>query len=73
MFVFTITDVIQLTILGVLVLGAAVWFLYSVIKDFYVDVTKWKCVKHNYKLWRTNSFGNTHWFKCDKCGKEKLQ
>ena len=73
MFVFTISDIIQLTLLAIFLVVAAVRFTYMFIREYYEDFARWKCVKHNYKLSRTNSFGQKHWYKCDKCGKEKLR
>lgn len=29
--------------------------------------------KHSFKLDRTNSFGQKHWYKCEKCKEERLR
>ena len=65
-------DGFQLFVYGVFLL---IWVIIGLVKGF-KKFNAWRKTgfcQHNFKLNRTNSYGQHHWHKCEKCGEERLK
>lgn len=71
MFIITLSELIALSILGIILVLWLVFWTIRGIEIFYKWLRSGACF-HEYELHSTNSAGQLHWYRCKKCGKKKL-
>ena len=64
---------------GLQLIGLAISLIVIIIYGLviaFIKFNRWRKTgfcKHDFDLWRTNSVGQHHWYKCKKCKEERLK